>query len=158
MMVVGGTGFCLRVVFKSLILTAPFCSLSVLVLWWYCMLGFPFILGRTSVLSCFVRTKEHLSLFNHPDWQPCCSMSKTDGISIWQHLRRCHDMSLPNTPFWKWSNGVKRVERDLFWCISMTNNVKSYKKINGRAQTSRFSVFTRGRQELCAENAKNYKN
>ena len=77
---------------------------------------------------------------------------------IWQGLRWCHDMSLPNTSFWKWSNGVKRVEMDLFWCISMTNNVKSCKKVHGRAQTSRFSVFTRGRQELCAENAKNYKN
>ena len=30
------------------------------------------------------------------------------------------------------------------------------KKINGRAQTSRFSVFTRGRQELCTENAKKH--
>ena len=28
------------------------------------------------------------------------------------------------------------------------------KKINGRVQTFRFSVFTMGRQELCAENAK----
>ena len=43
---------------------------------------------------------------------------------------------------------------DLFWCISMTNNVESCKKINGRVQTFRFSVFTMGRQELCAENAK----
>ena len=33
----------------------------------------------------------------------------------------------------------------------MTNNVKSCKKINGRVQTFRFSVFTMGRQELCAE-------
>ena len=40
----------------------------------------------------------------------------------------------------------------LFWCISMTNNVESCKKINGRVQTFRFSVFTMGRQELCAEN------
>ena len=36
----------------------------------------------------------------------------------------------------------------------MTNNVESCKKINGRVQTFRFSVFTMGRQELCAENAK----
>ena len=43
---------------------------------------------------------------------------------------------------------------DLFWCISMTNNVESCKKINGRVQTFRFSVFTMGRQELCAEKAK----
>ena len=39
----------------------------------------------------------------------------------------------------------------------MTNNVKSCKKINGRVQTFGFSVFTMGRQELCAENAKNTK-
>ena len=43
---------------------------------------------------------------------------------------------------------------DLFWCISMTNNVESCKKIDGRVQTFRFSVFTMGRQELHAENAK----
>ena len=43
---------------------------------------------------------------------------------------------------------------DLFWCISMTNNVESCKKIDGRVQTFRFSVFTMGRQELCAENTK----
>ena len=36
----------------------------------------------------------------------------------------------------------------------MTNNVESCKKINGRVQTFRFSVFTMGRQELHAENAK----
>ena len=31
---------------------------------------------------------------------------------------------------WKWSNGVEKSETDLFWCISMTNNVKSCKKMN----------------------------
>ena len=36
----------------------------------------------------------------------------------------------------------------------MTNNVKSCKKINGRVQTFRFSVFTMGQQELCAKNTK----
>ena len=36
----------------------------------------------------------------------------------------------------------------------MTNNVESCKKINGRVQTFTFSVFTMGRQALCAENAK----
>ena len=36
----------------------------------------------------------------------------------------------------------------------MTNNVESCKKINGRVQTFRFSVFTMGHQELFAENAK----
>ena len=36
----------------------------------------------------------------------------------------------------------------------MTNNVYSCKKINGRAQTFKFSVFTMGRQELLAKNMK----
>ena len=36
----------------------------------------------------------------------------------------------------------------------MTNNVESCKKINERVQTFRFSVFTMGRQELHAKNAK----
>ena len=65
---------------------------------------------------------------------PLVGVSRTLG-HIGQHLRRCHDMSPPNTRFWKWANGVKRVERDLFWCISRTNNVKSYKKINGNFLT-----------------------
>ena len=34
----------------------------------------------------------------------------------------------------------------------MTDNVYSCKKINGRAQTSNFSVFTMGRQELLSKN------
>ena len=50
-------------------------------------------------------------------------------------------------------SGVEKSEIDLFWCISMTNNMKSCRKINGRVQTFRFSVFSMGRQELCAENA-----
>ena len=31
-------------------------------------------------------------------------------------------------PIQKWSNGGKKGEMDLFWCISMTNNVNLYKK------------------------------
>ena len=61
-----------------------------------------------------------------------------------RHLRRCHNMRTPNKHFWKWSNGIEKSERDLFWCISMSNNVKSCKKINGKVQTFRFSVFTMG--------------
>ena len=38
-------------------------------------------------------------------------------------------------------------------CISITNNVGSYKKFNEKAQTANFSVFTMERRELCAENA-----
>ena len=35
------------------------------------------------------------------------------------------------------------------------NDVKTCKKFNESAETAKFSVFTRGRQELCAENPKN---
>ena len=65
-------------------------------------------------------------------------------VYIGRHLRRCHDMSPPNMHFWKWSNGIEKSESDLFWCKTMSNNVKSCKKINGRVQTFRFSVFTMG--------------
>ena len=49
-------------------------------------------------------------------------------------------------------NSVETSEMDLYLCISMTNNVESCKKINGRVQTFRFSVFTMGHQELFAKN------
>ena len=39
-----------------------------------------------------------------------------------------------------WSNGVRKGEFDLFWCIFITKNVKSYKKFNERARTAIFSV------------------
>ena len=42
----------------------------------------------------------------------------------------------------------------IFWYISITNNVKSCKRINKKAQTANFSDFTMERRELCAENAK----
>ena len=43
-------------------------------------------------------------------------------------------------------------------CISITNNVKTcQKKINERAQTAKFSVLCRLRQELFAENPKRRK-
>ena len=31
----------------------------------------------------------------------------------------------------------------IFLCISITNNVKSYKKFDGKAQTAKFTVFAR---------------
>ena len=52
---------------------------------------------------------------------------------------------------------VKNDEVDPFLLMSMTNNVKSYKKINGRAQIFRFSVFTIGRLELLAKKNKENK-
>ena len=34
----------------------------------------------------------------------------------------------------------------IFWCITITNNVESSKKINEKAQTANFSVLARGRR------------
>ena len=55
-------------------------------------------------------------------------------------------------------NGVKKSEMNLFWCISITSNVKTCKKINERAKTANFSVLSRLRQELCDENPQNMEN
>ena len=65
-------------------------------------------------------------------------------IYIWQGLRSTIHMSPGDGWKWKWPNVVGKSEMDLFWCISMTNNVKSCKKINGRVQTFRLGVFTMG--------------
>ena len=40
-----------------------------------------------------------------------------------------------------WSNGVGKREMDLFLCISMTNDVKSCKKFDEKAQTAIFTAF-----------------
>ena len=59
---------------------------------------------------------------------------------------------------WKWSYGVEISEMGIFWCISITNNVESCKKINEKAQTANFSVLARGRRprkELFAKNMEN---
>ena len=53
---------------------------------------------------------------------------------------------------------LKKSEMNLFWCISITSNVKTCKKFNERAQTANFSVLSRLRQELCAENPQNMEN
>ena len=48
---------------------------------------------------------------------------------------------------------VKWCEMGIFQCISITNNVKSYKKMNEIAQTAKFTVFTMCGSELPAEKA-----
>ena len=58
----------------------------------------------------------------------------------------------------KLSNGVKKSEMGICWCISITNNVESCKKINEKTKTVNFSVLARGsrpRKELFAENMEN---
>ena len=48
--------------------------------------------------------------------------------SLWQGLRSTIHMSPGDGWKWKWPNVVGKSEMDLFWCISLTNNVKSCKK------------------------------
>ena len=44
---------------------------------------------------------------------------------------------------WKWSNSDLKSEMGIFWCISITNKVKSNKKFDEKAQTANFTVFAR---------------
>ena len=70
----------------------------------------------------------------------------------YQHL------SLARVWKWKWSNDVEKSKMDLFWCISMPNNVKSCKKIDEKAQTAKFTVFARGSELRGAKNMENLEN
>ena len=62
-------------------------------------------------------------------------------IKIWRSV----SMSAGSSPKvgwkWKWSNGVGKSEMSIIWCISITNNVKSNKKITETAQTAKFTDF-----------------
>ena len=69
-------------------------------------------------------------------------------------MRSCDESSPKGGRKWKWSNGVEIIKMGIVQCISITNNVNSYKKFNEKAQTANFSDLTRQRLELCAENAK----
>ena len=43
---------------------------------------------------------------------------------------------------WKWPNSVGKSKMSLSWCISFTNNVKSWQKFNETAPTINFTDFT----------------
>ena len=45
-------------------------------------------------------------------------------------------------------NDVKKSEMNLFWCISITSNMKTCKKFNERAQTANFSVLKGGYRKI----------
>ena len=77
----------------------------------------------------------------------------TDKQYIWHNVRMRSGPIPPELIFWKWSNGIKVSEMGIFWCISITNNVKSCRKFNEKAQTVNFSVFTMRGRELPAEKA-----
>ena len=51
----------------------------------------------------------HMSKCPYVRMSLCNAHSCGAGKAIGRHLRRCHNMSPPNTGFLKWSNGVKRV-------------------------------------------------
>ena len=76
------------------------------------------------------------------------------SIHIWHSVRMSLGFRPAELRNWKWTNGVGNSKMSIIWYISITNNVKTCKKFNESAQTAKFSVFTRGRQELCAENPK----
>ena len=86
-------------------------------------------------------------------------LSKSDNcikclMTRFENEVRSYCRSRTNQKVVKWG---KISEMDIFWCISITNNVESCKKINEKVQTANFNDLTRQRQELCAENAKNTK-
>ena len=71
---------------------------------------------------------------------------------IWQIYRSTLQMSCTNGKKWKWSNSVLKSKTGIFWWISITNNVKSYKKFDEKAQTGKFTVFTMWNQLRGAKN------
>ena len=57
----------------------------------------------------------------------------------------------------KWSNGVKLNDIGIFWCMSVTKNVESF-KIFKKAQKANFSVLARERWPRKGLFAKNMEN
>ena len=56
--------------------------------------------------------------------------NETFLILLLRHTVSWHDQSSSKVGRkWKWSNGVRKGEIDPFWCISITNNVESYKNL-----------------------------
>ena len=62
-------------------------------------------------------------------------------LETWQLLSITLDLNSKVGWKWKWSNGAgkRKSEMSIIWCISITNNVKSCKKINETAQTANFT-------------------
>ena len=77
-------------------------------------------------------------------WKNQTVFLKKVFFRVWRTLRSGIRFSAKAGRKWMWSNGARQGVFDLFWCISITTNVKSYKKIDERAQTANFSVFTMG--------------
>ena len=71
------------------------------------------------------------------------AMELQEEDQLWRSFSRTLQMIPAGGWKWKWSNNVLKSEMGKFWRISITNNVKSYKKFDGKAQTAKFTVFAR---------------
>ena len=75
-------------------------------------------------------------------------------LSLWlgRSLSTATHFSLQKVNFESASKVVPNDCNDMFWCISITNNVKSCKKFSEKAQTGKITVFTMVNQHCGAEN------
>ena len=73
-------------------------------------------------------------------------------ISVRRSLSTATHFSLQKVNFESASKVVPNDCNDMFWCISITNNVKSCKKFSEKAQTGKITVFTMVNQHCGAEN------
>ena len=80
-------------------------------------------IAGSSQISCIVSL--------HSQRRTCISQ----GLSLWFHF------SSKIGRKWKWSNGVGKSEISIIWCISITNNVKSCKKIQWNSSKANFTDF-----------------
>ena len=71
---------------------------------------------------------------------------------IRRSLSTATHFSLQKVNFESASKVVPNDCNDMFWCISITNNVKSCKKFSEKAQTGKITVFTMVNQHCGAEN------
>ena len=81
----------------------------------------------------------------------CSERYFSTASMIWQLFSIPIRLDFKNPWKWKWSNEVEKSDMSVIWCISITNNVKSYKKLSEIAQTTKSTVFTIWGRELPAE-------
>ena len=82
---------------------------------------------------------------------PALSALATAG-AIRRSVSTATHFSLQKVNFESASKVVPNDCNDMFWCISITNNVKSCKKFSEKAQTGKITVFTMVNQHCGAEN------
>ena len=64
------------------------------------------------------------------------------ALGLRRSLSTATHFSLRKVNFESASKVVPNDCNDMFWCISITNNVKTCKKLNEKAQTGKITVFT----------------